>query len=172
MSVHGVHANGLEDMWRVAIEIAKRAGGDPGHPGLSGPDQLPEPVRPNRLVVLHGAGWDALDPATRSAFDAVCSGLKEVGVEMTGVGEDPLVDELEHLLVDCMETCNLITGWENHWLYRNLVDQDPESVSPRAREVPCPCRGAHTRRLPRCAEAPGRRATGRRSGAGPPPTRS
>ncbi|MCY4591582.1 MAG: amidase [Alphaproteobacteria bacterium] len=135
MSVHGVHANGLEDMWRVAIEIAKRAGGDPGHAGLSGPDHLPEPVRPNRLVVLHGAGWDALDPGTRSAFDAVCAGLKDIGVEMTGAGNDPRVDELEQLLVDSMETCNLITGWENHWLYRNLVDQDPDSVSPRAREV-------------------------------------
>ena len=29
-SVNGVHANSIEDMWRVAAEIAKRAGGDPG----------------------------------------------------------------------------------------------------------------------------------------------
>ena len=36
-SVNGVHANSIEDMWRVAAEIAKRAGGDPGHRGLRRP---------------------------------------------------------------------------------------------------------------------------------------
>ena len=135
MSVHGVHANCLEDMWRVAIEIAKRAGGDPGHPGLAGPDHLPEPVRPDRLVVLYGEGWDALDPASASGFEAVCAGLAEAGVEMVFPADDRLIGELERHLVGCMETCNLITGWENHWLFRNLVDQDPESISPRARAV-------------------------------------
>ena len=30
MSTHGPHAGCFEDMWRVAIEIAKRTGGDPG----------------------------------------------------------------------------------------------------------------------------------------------
>src|SRR5437868_6064016 len=29
MSTHGVHATCAEDMWRVSIEIARRAGGDP-----------------------------------------------------------------------------------------------------------------------------------------------
>ncbi len=30
MSTHGPHASSIEDMWRVAIEIASRTGGDPG----------------------------------------------------------------------------------------------------------------------------------------------
>src|SRR5712671_4554350 len=34
MSTHGVHAGCIEDMWQVAIEIAERAGGDRGCPGL------------------------------------------------------------------------------------------------------------------------------------------
>ena len=37
----GVHAGSLADMWHVAIEIARRAGGDPGQPGLFGPPELP-----------------------------------------------------------------------------------------------------------------------------------
>src|SRR6195256_5392475 len=41
MSTHGVHAGCLEDMWQVAIEIARRAGGDPGRPGLFGPKTPP-----------------------------------------------------------------------------------------------------------------------------------
>ena len=36
-SVTGVLATTLEDAWQVAWEIASRAGGDPGYPGLSGP---------------------------------------------------------------------------------------------------------------------------------------
>src|SRR5215475_3728074 len=39
MSTHGVHAGCIEDMWRVAIEIAERAGGDRGCLGLVGPRQ-------------------------------------------------------------------------------------------------------------------------------------
>ena len=37
MSTHGPHANCLEDMWQVAIEMAKRCGGDRGALGLIGP---------------------------------------------------------------------------------------------------------------------------------------
>jgi Asp-tRNA(Asn)/Glu-tRNA(Gln) amidotransferase A subunit family amidase len=37
MSTHGVHAGCVEDMWQVAIEVARRAGGDPGRLGLFGP---------------------------------------------------------------------------------------------------------------------------------------
>src|ERR1700704_2257523 len=41
MSTTGVHAGCLEDMWQVAIEIAERAGGDRGRPGLFGPKTPP-----------------------------------------------------------------------------------------------------------------------------------
>ena len=36
-SATGVLATTLEDAWQVAYEIAVRAGGDPGYPGLFGP---------------------------------------------------------------------------------------------------------------------------------------
>ncbi|MBV8393778.1 MAG: amidase, partial [Alphaproteobacteria bacterium] len=52
MSTHGPHANSLWDMWQVAIEMAKRCGGDPGQLGLMGPDSLPAEINPNRLIVL------------------------------------------------------------------------------------------------------------------------
>ncbi|MGI9382969.1 MAG: amidase family protein, partial [Methyloligellaceae bacterium] len=44
MSTHGPHAASIEDMWQVAIEIARHAGGDPGRPGLYGPDTPPAPI--------------------------------------------------------------------------------------------------------------------------------
>ena len=52
MSTHGPHAGCLEDMWQVAIEIARRVGGDRGCPGLMGPSTAPAAVKPERLVVL------------------------------------------------------------------------------------------------------------------------
>ena len=43
----GVLAASLEDAWLVAVNIAARAGGDPGYPGLQGPS---EPPRRNVLA--------------------------------------------------------------------------------------------------------------------------
>ena len=39
-STHGPHAGCLEDMWQVAIEQAKRCGGDRGALGLDRPETL------------------------------------------------------------------------------------------------------------------------------------
>ena len=68
MSTHGVHAGCIEDMWQVAIEIARRAGGDRGYPGLFGPLAPPEAVKPERLIVLETEGWVMLDDASKSGF--------------------------------------------------------------------------------------------------------
>ncbi len=46
MSPHGVHAGCIEDRWQVAIEIARRAGGDRGYPGLFGPPTSQPPPNP------------------------------------------------------------------------------------------------------------------------------
>src|SRR6266852_4597395 len=50
-SATGVLASTLEDAWQVAHEIAARAGGDPGYPGLFGPDAAPAPRQPRRLAL-------------------------------------------------------------------------------------------------------------------------
>ena len=56
-------AASLPEAWQVAYEIAKRAGGDPGFPGLYGPATPPAPVAPaparaprNRRLGGGGAG--------------------------------------------------------------------------------------------------------------------
>ena len=36
-------------------------------------------------------------------------------------------------VADGRAVCNAITGWENRWAMRNLVDQYPDGVSPRAK---------------------------------------
>ncbi len=135
MSTHGVHAACVEDMWQVAIEIARRAGGDRGWPGLFGPATPPAAAQPERLIVLESEGWPDLDAATRSGFEAVLERLEQGGVTLIRRGDNPLVEALEKAVGDARAVCNAITGWENRWWQRNLVDEHPEGVSQRAKEV-------------------------------------
>src|SRR5262249_61434298 len=68
MSTHGVHAGSIEDVWQVAIEIARRAGGDRGCLGLFGPPEPPGAAKPERLIVLATEGWAGLGAAGREAL--------------------------------------------------------------------------------------------------------
>jgi Asp-tRNA(Asn)/Glu-tRNA(Gln) amidotransferase A subunit family amidase len=133
MSTHGVHAGSAEDMWLVAIEIAQRVGGDPGHPGLFGPDAPPAPRRPERLIVMETEGWSDLPPAAREAFETVLERLQAAGVAILRRADHPWIEGFERAIGDCRALCNAITGWENRWGLRNLVDEHPEGVSARAK---------------------------------------
>lgn len=133
MSTHGVHAGSAEDMWLVAIEIAKRVGGDPGHPGLFGPDAPPAPRRPERLIVMETEGWADLSAPAREAFETVLERLRAAGVAILRRADHPWIEAFERSIGDCRALCNAITGWENRWGLRNLVDEHPEGVSARAK---------------------------------------
>ncbi|TAJ85345.1 MAG: amidase [Reyranella sp.] len=132
-STHGPHANSLQDMWQVAIEIARRAGGDRGEVGLMGPSTLPVAVKPNRLVVLETEGWAELDDATKTAFDGVLKQLRDAGVELIRRMDHPWVETLEQSIANGRAVCGGVTGWENRWGQRGIVDNNPAGVSERAK---------------------------------------
>src|SRR5499426_1309114 len=133
MSTHGVHAGSIEDMWQVAIEIAQRCGGDRGCPGLFGPPAPPLSAKPERLIVLETEGWAALDAASREAFEILLEGVRRAGVTLLRRRDHRWIEALEQAIADGRAVCNAITGWENRWAIRNLVDQHPDGVSPRAK---------------------------------------
>ncbi|MGI9382984.1 MAG: amidase family protein, partial [Methyloligellaceae bacterium] len=130
---HGPHAASIEDMWQVAIKIARRTGGDPGRTGLFWADTPPKPAQPERLIVLETAGWAELDGASRSAFEAVCRQLADAGIGLLRRGIHAFVEELEHAIADAADICGSITSWENRWVLRNLIDQHPDGVSERTK---------------------------------------
>jgi Asp-tRNA(Asn)/Glu-tRNA(Gln) amidotransferase A subunit family amidase len=134
-STHGVHAGCIEDMWQVTIEIVRRCGGDRGGPGLMGPDTPPAASRPDRLIVMETEGWSALDDASRAAFEALIGHIGAAGITVLRRGDHPLIEAFEQAIADARALCNAITGWENHWHSRNLVDQFPDGVSDRAKAV-------------------------------------
>ncbi|MBR0671484.1 amidase [Neoroseomonas soli] len=135
MSTTGIHAGCIEDMWQVAIEIAKRAGGDPGRPGLFGPAAPPAARRPAVIGVMETEGWAALDAASKAAFEGLLEALRAQGVAVLRRGDHPLLDAFETSLTGVQAMTSAITGWENHWLFRNLVAQDPEGISARSKAV-------------------------------------
>ena len=133
MSTHGPHAGCLEDMWQVAIEIARRAGGDRGCVGLMGPSAPPSAAKPERLVVLETEGWPGVDDATRAGFEAVLDQLRRAGVALIRRADHSWVESLEQSIANGRAICGSITGWENRWYQRGLVDQNPDGVSARAK---------------------------------------
>jgi Asp-tRNA(Asn)/Glu-tRNA(Gln) amidotransferase A subunit family amidase len=128
-STVGVHAGAAEDMWLVAAEIAKRAGGDPGCPGLYGPAAPPEARKPARLAVLHGEGWPRTDAPTKAAFGRVLAALEAAGVALLRPGEDKGLDALEEALAESMALSNAMCAFEMRWTVENLVALHPEGVS-------------------------------------------
>lgn len=135
MSTHGPHAGSIEDMWQVAIEIARRCGGDPGSPGLAGPQATPAASRPMRLIVMETEGWSGLDEATKDAFAGLLARVEACGVELLRRGDHPWIEAFERAIGDARALCGAITGWENRWQQRALVDQHPDGVSARAKAV-------------------------------------
>ena len=130
-STTGVHAGSIEDMWQVAIEIAKRAGGDPGKLGLFGPATPPEAVKPQRLIVLESEGWAELDAASKEAFEAQMENLARAGVTLIRRKDNAWVESFEQSIADSNQVCNTITAWENRWYQAALVEQHPNGVSER-----------------------------------------
>ena len=132
-STHGPHAGCLEDMWQVAIEIAKRCGGDRGAIGLMGPDSPPAASKPSRLIVLETEGWLELDDTTKAGFAQVLRQLEAAGVTLIRRGDHPFVEALEKAIANGRAVCNGITSWENRWYQRGLLDAAPDGLSARAK---------------------------------------
>jgi Asp-tRNA(Asn)/Glu-tRNA(Gln) amidotransferase A subunit family amidase len=135
MSTHGPHAGSIEDMWQVAIEIARRTGGDPGYIGLQGPNVPPKAIKPSRLIFIETEGWSLLDPKSKEAFNILLSQLESNGITIIKRSMSHLVEQLEQTISNAGTIANSITSWENHWGHRNLVTNAPEGVSQRLKNV-------------------------------------
>jgi Asp-tRNA(Asn)/Glu-tRNA(Gln) amidotransferase A subunit family amidase len=126
----GVHAGCLGDMWSVAIEIARRAGGDPGHPGLFGPAALPPAAKPARLIVMETEGWTLLDSGTLQAFEQVLASLRKAGIEILTRRDDKLIEAFDQAIAESLAMTRDLCAYEMRWSLENLVEQHPGKQSP------------------------------------------
>lgn len=128
-SAHGPLAASLEDAWIVAREIADRAGGDPGFPGLYGPLEPPAPSRPKRLALLETSGWSVAEPAARAAFEAAIEKIRGAGVEVVARRDHGGIAAVEKALERVLAVSRQINGWESIWPLNTYRAKDPSKVS-------------------------------------------
>ncbi|MGH7112498.1 MAG: amidase family protein, partial [Stellaceae bacterium] len=93
-SCTGVLAASLADAWLVAGNIAARAGGDPGYPGLQGSAEPPAAQRPRALALLQTAGWEAAAPEARRVLENAAARLAKAGIALTDRNADPAIEEV------------------------------------------------------------------------------
>lgn len=129
-STVGVHAGCAEDMWAVAVEIAKRVGGDPGAPGLyfTG-EATPPPFKPRRLAVLETEGWPEADPRAIAALEQAIAALRAEGVTVIRRSDHPLLEALEQRLLDAMALARDVCAYESAWSVANMMAKNPDALS-------------------------------------------
>jgi Asp-tRNA(Asn)/Glu-tRNA(Gln) amidotransferase A subunit family amidase len=114
-SCHAVLAATPGDAWVVASAIAKRVGGDPGYPGLIGPEMPPVARWPKRLAALRLAGWESASAGARAAFEHTLETLRDQGTDVTEAAADPDLAALELALRDAVPLTFQIFEWELLW---------------------------------------------------------
>jgi Asp-tRNA(Asn)/Glu-tRNA(Gln) amidotransferase A subunit family amidase len=133
-SCTGVLAASLEDAWLVAVNIAARAGGDPGYAGLQGPTEPPPARHPRALAVLQTSGWEEAAPEARAAFEVARAKLAGAGIVIADVHADPAIEEVEAAIADAAPLTRTINAWEGRWPLNTYRDRDASKLSRSALE--------------------------------------
>ena len=128
-SCTGVLAATLDDAWRVASEIAVRAGGDPGCLGLAGPLRPPSAAKPQRLAVLETAGWQVASPEARQAFKDAVARLASAGIEILTRRSHAQVAAVDDGIVAARPLSTRINAWESRWPLNTYRERDAGKLS-------------------------------------------
>ncbi len=128
-SATGVLASTLEDAWQVAYEIAARAGGDPGYPGLFGPASAPAAKKPRRVAFLETAGWAAASAGARAAMGDALARIKTAGIEVLAPQSHAKVAAVEAAIAQARPLSMRINGWESRWPLNTYRERDASKVS-------------------------------------------
>jgi Asp-tRNA(Asn)/Glu-tRNA(Gln) amidotransferase A subunit family amidase len=128
-SATGVLAATLEDAWQVAYEIAVRAGGDPGYPGLFGPASAPAAKKPRRVAFLETAGWAAASAGAKQAMADALARIKGAGIEVLTPQSHAKVGAVEAAIAQARPLSMRINGWESRWPLNTYRERDASKVS-------------------------------------------
>jgi Asp-tRNA(Asn)/Glu-tRNA(Gln) amidotransferase A subunit family amidase len=125
----GVLAVTLEDAWQVAYEIAQRAGGDPGYPGLYGPATAPAPQKPRRVAFLETAGWPAVSKEALREMERALVALKAAGVEVLTRHTNAKVAAVETAIEPARPISMRLNCWEFRWPLNTFAKRDASKLS-------------------------------------------
>ena len=132
-SSQGVLAASLADAWQVLTEIASRAGGDPGYPGLVGPALLPSARKPRRLAFLETTGWSLVSEPLKAQVAAGLDRLRKAGIEIVDRTSNADVEAAEKAITAALEMTRLINAWESRWPLNIYRERDASKLSPDMR---------------------------------------
>jgi Asp-tRNA(Asn)/Glu-tRNA(Gln) amidotransferase A subunit family amidase len=128
-SCTGPLAATLQDAWQVAYEIAARAGGDPGYPGLYGPPRAPAAVKPQRVALLETGGWAVASAGAKQAIAEALARLKSAGIAVLTRQSHPKVAAIETAIADARAVSTRINTWEWRWPLNTYRARDAEKLS-------------------------------------------
>ena len=128
-SATGVLAACLEDAWQVAYEIAARAGGDPGYPGLFGPATCPAPRKPRRLAFLETRGWAAASEGAKAAMTDALARIKSAGIEVATSQSHAKVAAVGLAIEAARALSMRINAWESRWPLNTYRERDASKLS-------------------------------------------
>ena len=111
------------------MEMATRAGGDPGHVGLLGQSDAPTPLKPQRLIVMETAGWWKAPASSRNAFESLLEGLRRANVKIVRRSDSDVVDAFEQSLDDAAEITRDVCAFEARWSLENIIEQHPGKLT-------------------------------------------
>jgi Asp-tRNA(Asn)/Glu-tRNA(Gln) amidotransferase A subunit family amidase len=133
-SCTGVLAASREDAWQVAHEIAARAGGDPGFPGLFGPAVVPAEAKPRRFAFLETAGWANATAPSKQAMEEAIVRLKRAGIDVVTRLTEPKVAAVEAAIAEARPVSLRINTWEWRWPLNAYSKRDASKLSRAARD--------------------------------------
>jgi Asp-tRNA(Asn)/Glu-tRNA(Gln) amidotransferase A subunit family amidase len=128
-SVTGVLAATLPDAWQVAYEIAVRAGGDPGYPGLYGPASAPPARKPRRVAFLQTAGWTAASADAKEAMRDALARCKRAGIEVLSRESHPRLAAVEDAIAEARTLSMRLNAWEWRWPLNTYRERDASKLS-------------------------------------------
>ncbi|TMJ26776.1 MAG: amidase, partial [Alphaproteobacteria bacterium] len=119
----------LEDAWQVAYEIAARAGGDPGYPGLYGPSSAPAQHKPRRVAMLETLGWSAASSGAKEAMGDAVARCRAAGIEVITRQSHPKVDAVEGAIAQARAITMRLNAWEWRWPLNTYRERDAKKLS-------------------------------------------
>jgi Asp-tRNA(Asn)/Glu-tRNA(Gln) amidotransferase A subunit family amidase len=128
-SCHGALAASLEDAWNFCWAIAQRAGGDPGYPGLAGPEQMPRATQPAALVALETGGWELASAPAKASLESAIARLRAANVAVIHRGNNEVVAAVETQLAKARAVTDRINAWESRWPLNTYRHKDPTGLS-------------------------------------------
>ena len=128
-SALGTHAGSLTDAWISARAIAEFSGGDPGFPGLKGPEVLPECKKPLSLARLDTGGWEKCSAEVKDKFNKLISVITASNVKVKDRAINENLEDFEILMLNAFDATMDICGYEFLWPLKDYEDLGKNSIS-------------------------------------------